>query len=261
MNQDCFGVHCLRKVRSVTISPCISFNTFLLHAGLGQKAKNCAGGKKSKHRITTTFIVNAAGGSESKPIVIAKSRNPRCFKHVDKSKLPVQYYHQPKSWMTGEILDQVVVKLNSKLKSTSRSVLLFMDSAGCHPQDLQYSNIKILFLPANTTSKLQPLDLGIIQCFKIHYKKNFLRYVLAKVEKFSTASEFIKTLTILNAVRWVAEAWKLVKEDTIKKCFRKAGILNSDFSIVSRPLSSDDDPFADLDDERVDGEENEDLVN
>ena len=32
---------------------------------------NFAAGKKSQHRITITFIVNAAGGSESKPTVIA----------------------------------------------------------------------------------------------------------------------------------------------------------------------------------------------
>ena len=73
---------------------------------------------------------------------------------------------------------------------------------------------------------------------------------MARLDEFSLASEFIKTLTILNAVRWVAEAWNLVKEGTVKKCFRKAGILNLNFSIVTLDpiLSSDDgDPFTDLD--------------
>ena len=34
-----------------------------------------AGGKKSKHRNTIVFMVNAAGGNESKPIVIVRSQN------------------------------------------------------------------------------------------------------------------------------------------------------------------------------------------
>lgn len=44
--------------------------------GLGQMKKECKGGKKSKHRVTIAFFVNAAGESESLPIVIWKSKSP-----------------------------------------------------------------------------------------------------------------------------------------------------------------------------------------
>ena len=112
--------------------------------------KDCKGGKQSKQWITVTFIVNAAGASESKPIVIWKSDKPRCFKKVNKSQLPVQYFSQKKAWMTGGILDQVLSKINGTLRMNGHSVLLLMDNAGCHPEELQrkYTNIKIVYLPA-----------------------------------------------------------------------------------------------------------------
>ena len=106
--------------------------------------------------------------------------------------------------MTGEILDEVLTKLNRCLSSCSRSVVLLMDNAGCHPHELKekYSNIKIVFLPPNTTSHIQPLDLGIIQNFKIHYRKLLLCFVLSKIDETDdTASQIVNSVS--KAIRWV----------------------------------------------------------
>ena len=83
----------------------------LPETGFGTKGTQCHSGKKSKQRLTVAVIVNADGEKEL-PIVIWKSSKPRCFKGVDVSGLPVHYYSQPKAWMTGEILDAVLTKLN-----------------------------------------------------------------------------------------------------------------------------------------------------
>ena len=136
--------------------------------GFGSKGRQCKGGKKSKQRVTIASFVSAAGKKE-KPIFIWKSESPRCLRRFDKSLLPVHYFSQSKAWMTGEIMEAVLVKLNHRLSSSGRSNILLMDNAGCHPTDLAetFSNIKKnLFWPPNTTSMLQPLDLGIIQIVK-----------------------------------------------------------------------------------------------
>ena len=42
-------------------------------------------------------------------MVIWKSKNPRCLKHFDKNALPVTFYSQKKSWMTGEIMESILI--------------------------------------------------------------------------------------------------------------------------------------------------------
>ena len=142
----------------------------------------------------------------------------------------------------------ILTKLNHRMASNNRSILLMMDNAGCHPDDLKskFSNIRVCFLPANTTSRLQPLDLGIIQNFKVHYRHHFLRYVLSKIDECATASEVTNSVNILVAIRWVAMAWSMVKPDTVMKCFRKAGILDSTMNTVSYS-QDEEDPFEEVD--------------
>ena len=64
--------------------------------GFGEKGKKCKGGKKFKYRVTVAFLVNAASDKED-PIVIWKSENPRCFRGLEKSSLPVKYFQQKKA--------------------------------------------------------------------------------------------------------------------------------------------------------------------
>ena len=141
----------------------------------------------------------------------------------------------------------ILTKLNYRLSQNSRYIILMLDNAGCHPWSLKekFSNIKMLFLPPNTTSQLQPLDLGIIQNFKVHYRNFLLRYVLGKIDECDTTSEVVNSVNILIAIRWVAQAWSLVKPETINRCFRKAGILDRGMEVVSR--GDEQDPFLEID--------------
>ena len=117
-----------------------------------------------------------------------------------------------------------------------------------------------MFVPANTTSVLQPLDLGIIKNFKEWYRKPLFQYILAKIEECSSTSEVTKSLTILHAIRWVAKGWKQVGSDTIKKCFRKAGILTENFEVVQPQRTSENDPFTDIDEAETTNEDGSDVA-
>ena len=148
-------------------------------------------------------------------------------------------------------MHKILSSLNRKMILQKRSVVLLMDNAGCHPPDLsgKYSNVKVIFFPPNTTSKLQPLDLGIIKNFKVHYRRFLLRYILASIETCTSASEVAGTITILNAIRWISKAWKEVKPETIHKCFRKAGISPSAIATSAAVTADSGDPFEEIESE------------
>ena len=118
----------------------------LLDRGFGQKGKHCYGGKKSKKQVTVAFFVSVAGTKE-KPILMWKSKNPRCLRNFEKSALPVDYFGQKKALITGKIMDAVLTKLNRRLSRSNRSIILLMDNAGCHPENLagKFSNIRFVF--------------------------------------------------------------------------------------------------------------------
>ena len=193
---------------------------------LAIKGEDCTGGKKAKQRITLVFIASAAG-EMLKLEVIGNAANPRCFKNKVKSHLPVHWMSNRKAWMTTKLYEETLTRLNRKMKAEGRHILLFVDNAPSHPKDVTYSNIKVIFLPANTTSYLQALDQGIIMDSKRKYRRYQLQHLISKMDEPGcdrSASELAKTITVYDAIKWIAKAAKEVTPSCIQKCFAKAGI-------------------------------------
>lgn len=102
---------------------------------------------------------------------LGKAAKPRCFKKLNIKELPVTWRSNRTSWMTANLFDEWLTSVNKMMIKEKRNILLFIDHAPCHNDSLEYSNITVKFFPANTTSKLQPLDQGIIKNFKCFYRK------------------------------------------------------------------------------------------
>lgn len=205
------------------------------------RGEECKGGKRSKERLTASFCVNMAGEFE-KTLVIGKCAKPRCFKRVNVHQLPVTWEFNKKAWMTTDIFTRWINAFNNRMKRQARHVLLFMDNAPSHPKDLRLSNVKVVPLPANTTSKLQPLDQGIIKTVKSRYRKRLLQAVLAKMDKGEDITNISKCVSVLDAINWITAAVKEVSCSTVKRCFAKAGMTDECLDIDEE----EDIPLSDL---------------
>jgi DDE superfamily endonuclease len=127
------------------------------------------GTKKPKDRITIMLCCNATGTHKLPPVFINKYKNPYCLRNINRETLPVWYYWNNTAWMQHSIFQKWIKHVNQLMRTQKRHILLLIDNASSHQleENEELSNIKLHFLPPNTTSHLQPIDQGIIHSFKV----------------------------------------------------------------------------------------------
>lgn len=196
------------------------------------KGEACRGGQKSKQRVTVLFCCNADGSEKMQLTVIGKSQKPRCFKAA--GRLPCIYKANKKAWMTSSLFLEFATDLDRKMCSQNRKIVLILDQCPAHPKEMTLQNVKVVFLPANATSHLQPLDAGIIKNAKHHYKSLLVRRLLAKIDQKDGNLQ----INLLDALHFIAMAWHRVSATTIANCFSKCGISKSDVATSSQEPDS-----------------------
>lgn len=128
-----------------------------------------SGLKLNKERVTVLLTCNATGTEKLIPLFIHKCENPRPLRGIKKSSLLVDYYWNSKAWMQVSIWNDYLKKLDNKMRTANRNILLLIDNAPTHilMDNLELTNVTIHHLPPNTTAHLQPCDAGIIHSFKV----------------------------------------------------------------------------------------------
>lgn len=195
------------------------------------KGEKCIGGKMSKERITVLVCANLTGTEKRKLLVIGKTKNPRCFKNV--KGLPVNYKANRKAWMTSDLFISELREWDKELNREKRNILLLVDNCPAHPDVKHLKSIKLVFLPPNTSSKLQPMDQGVIHALKSYYRQLLL---MKMVQSMDDGTALI--INLLDAINLIHKAWQRVSQQTIAKCFQHAGF---HFADTKFEIDSDDD--------------------
>lgn len=207
--------------------------------------ENASGVKLLKDRFTVLLTASATGKKE-KMWVIGKSKKPRSFpKYESDYSTAFTYKSNKRGWMTSDIFQEYINWLNNKMKIQGRKILLLLDNCPAHPP-LAVSNVKLLFLPKNTTAKLQPLDQGIIAWLKQRYKKLLLTHICEAMEECNDVTSLAKAVRIYDAIVNTKQAWDSLPIETIEKCFRRCGVTKDTNTPPSTPVEppSEPDDFA-----------------
>ncbi|XP_007434210.1 histone-lysine N-methyltransferase SETD2 isoform X2 [Python bivittatus] len=207
-----------------------------------REAQAMPGYKALQDRVTLLLGGNVAG-FKLKPFLIHKSENPCAFKNIGEHTLPIYYRSNRKAWMTQVLFEDWFmncfipqVKEYCLQNRIPFKILLLLDNAPGHPPHLDdlHPDVKVVYLPQNTTPFLQPMDQGAVATFKAYYlHATFAKAVAAVEDKRVTVREFWKDYNILHCIKNIAAAWQDVTlkcmQGIWKKCLKRFAVLVNNF--------------------------------
>ncbi|XP_046393146.1 jerky protein homolog-like [Ischnura elegans] len=185
--------------------------------------------KVAEDRVTFLICANSTGEHKIPLLLIGKTKSPDAFKGI--KTLPLFYMSQPKAWMTAALFtewyDSIFVPEVKKYQKTigkeGSKVLLIIDSAPIHPTEniLERENglFKVLHVPTNVASQLQPMDQLVIEKTKLHYRKQLLQKLLFGDEK-EILNQY-NGINLKDCSYMIAEAWNSVNRKVLQRAWYK----------------------------------------
>ena len=180
--------------------------------------KEATSGRKAvKKRITYSMCGNTDGSDILLPFVIRKLAKPQAFKGKTGTQLGFRYHNNANAWMTSVLFEEWLDEWNGTLKAQNQHVLLWVDNFGGHTLPASITNIHMEFFSPNLTSHVQPMDAGIIRCFKAHYRKLF---VACSIDRYDVGihSSKIYDINQLEAMHLADIAWSHVRPEVHRNC-------------------------------------------
>ena len=133
------------------------------------------------------------------------------------------------------------IKKHQRSAGNIGKVLLLVDNCVAHTRLDSLNSVddlfKIIFLPPNVTSLIQPMDQGVIHALKIIYKQLFVDFlVVRELSEQNALIQVIKDYNIRNCLFDLSEAWNLISKRTLKNSWNS--ILRQEYDLEE--LNNDD---------------------
>ncbi|KAI0998928.1 hypothetical protein K3495_g9270 [Podosphaera aphanis] len=181
----------------------------------------------------STSLVDATFGSihvymrQFPPLFIGKSQRSRSIGKKKANEYGLEYQFNKKAWMTKDIF-LWFSSFNRKIRRIPRrKVLLVLDNFSGLGKIGKIGSLPALdsttvhFSPPNCTSKLQPMDAGIIASFKIRYRKQQLQRAIILSDRGSSMPYELDKLT---ALKWTDKIWNEMPNAIHQNCLRHTRI-------------------------------------
>ncbi|XP_058809944.1 jerky protein homolog-like [Phymastichus coffea] len=189
-----------------------------------------SGLKEQKERVTVMCCANASGSHKITPLLIGKSKNPRCFSKCEREKLPVKYTNSRSAWMDRNIFldwfENIFVKEVQAHHPPHQKIFLLLDNAPSHPAaaELNYiaENVEVMFLPPNVTALIQPMDQGVIEKMKKMFRKNLVKaLVLEEATSGASVIDLAKKQTVKDCYYRISSSWNVINARDLRNAWNR----------------------------------------
>ncbi|KAG7163959.1 Tigger transposable element-derived protein 1-like 48 [Homarus americanus] len=235
-----------------------------------KNASKCRGRKLQKERITVLFTTNASGTCKLKLSVIHTARKLHAYKSMDMTKLNVHWLTARKVWIFSTLslswFDDCFVpdvKKFCEQQNVPFKILLLLDNAPGHSPLLldRHPNVKVVFLPPNTTSIIQPMDQELICNVKAAFSAKKFKllndYTNTKEELHNLSDtntdskseadedqqlaeqevllkQFWRTFNVKKAVDFLVEAWDQLSVATVRHAWRHSKSVTGEWTLPEK---------------------------
>ena len=114
-------------------------------------------------------------------------------------------------------------------QTPDRRASLLIDNCGgnSHEEILpDLLHVCLLFLPKNTTSKLQPLDAGIIAAIKKEYGRRRIHRAVDLID--SGLAVKLYDSDVCDVTQNITDIWQKLESSRIRKCWIKTGLIDDE---------------------------------
>ena len=108
--------------------------------------------------------------------------------------------------MTSAVFTDWVCQLDQQMARKHRKIALVLDNCSSHPKYSadNLAHVKLVFLPPNLTSLIQPCDMGIIKNLKTYFRKHVIAQVVSVLDgngDSKTVNNIAKSTSLLDAMQ------------------------------------------------------------
>lgn len=123
--------------------------------------------------------------------------------------------------MTSKFFEEWLKDVDLQFHSKVCHVALTLDNFPGHKISYKPTSIELIYFKPNLTPYVQPLNAGIIQCFKAHYCRAFCSHA---IDMDDAGEKDIYKVNLLEIMMMVRQVWDVVTPQTIKNCWWHTGI-------------------------------------